>query len=338
MVALSNLLKRFATAGMTVVVALALLGAAGVWFRQQEPIPSDGAGGSRHTSGTDYGVSGTITTSAAPIDLTTDGDSLLVSSAPGLVQRIDPSDGAVKASFDLGSPVGVGLLARSDEIVVPLVGASSLAFLRSDLGTAQRLQVRGGKPQNGAATADGYWFSCTTETAGSLLHVSGRKEVSRVSLKYNPYSLAVNGNYLYIAFTTSDAIGRLNVDTGELITAQVKGYPVDVAVVNGRLWITLGKGKEIAIADLDTLQVMSRHPVGDEPWKLAVGLGSVWVTNQRTSTPGAAGTVSRLDPATGERQQPDIAVGVKPDELSVGADAVYVANSGEKSLSVLRLQ
>ena len=58
-------------------------------------------------------------------------------------------------------------------------------------------------------------------------------------------------------------------------------------------------------------------PVGKGPWSVAVGPGSVWVTNE------CGGTVSRIDPATNTVVE-TIETGYAPRWLSVGDGFVWV--------------
>ena len=69
-------------------------------------------------------------------------------------------------------------------------------------------------------------------------------------------------------------------------------------------------------------------PVGGLPDGIAVGPDAVWVAN------GQDGTVTRIDPATGQPSGP-LPVGSGPEGIAVTADAVWVANSLD--LTVYRL-
>jgi peptide/nickel transport system substrate-binding protein len=66
--------------------------------------------------------------------------------------------------------------------------------------------------------------------------------------------------------------------------------------------------------------------VGSEPSALAVGAGAVWVAN------GGSGTLSRLDPASGQVVD-TVPVGNDPTAVAVGGGAVWVLNSGDGTLS-----
>jgi YVTN family beta-propeller protein len=84
----------------------------------------------------------------------------------------------------------------------------------------------------------------------------------------------------------------------------------------------LGGGDSGGPAVADTI------PVGSEPLALAVGGGGVWVTNS------GDGTVTRIDPATGNAGRP-IRVGERPAGVAIGGGSVWVADSGSSTVSRL---
>jgi streptogramin lyase len=268
-----------------------------------------------------------------PADLELDGEALLVSFGTGVLQRIDPRSGQVMQSVDFGYEGGNDLLVGSGELAMTLVSGARIGFVDSALAQMQTIRVAGGQPSNGTISADGFWFTCHADGNGFLLHVAGRKEVRRIPLAHTPYGLFADGGFIYTTFYDDNLIGKVDVASGSVQTAEVSGGPVDVALINGRLWVTLSDTDQVAVLDPNTLEEKGRYAVGDEPWKVAHGFDSVWVTNRGTTN--NPGTVSRLDPETGERLQPDIQVGFKPDELAVGAQELYVGNRGDNSVSVL---
>ena len=71
--------------------------------------------------------------------------------------------------------------------------------------------------------------------------------------------------------------------------------------------------------------ITAEAPVGSSPWGVAVGQGSVWVTNYND------GTVSRIDPVT--HAVVPIQVESTPTGIAVGADAVWVTNSYSGTVS-----
>jgi YVTN family beta-propeller protein len=282
----------------------------------------------------------TIRTAPNLLDVKVDGGSLLISTESGHLQRVEAVTGNQTSFYDFGLQAGLGMVLNGGDVAVPLTWSGAIGFVDSGFAKqSQTLAQTGpGQCRNGIAVADGFWFACHTKTAGFLLHMSGRKEApgGRLVMPSHPFGLVANGDFLYVTFSDQDSVGKYNLKTNKMITAHIPGNPVSAALVDGNLWVTVSGNDEVAVLDPDTLAEKTRYGVGDEPWKIAVGLGSVWITNRSKSVPNQLGTVSRLDPATGQRQQDDIRVGVQPDELAVGPDAIYVGNEGDSSISVIK--
>src|SRR2546429_8887713 len=73
---------------------------------------------------------------------------------------------------------------------------------------------------------------------------------------------------------------------------------------------------------------MRAIPVGGLPDVIAVGPDAVWVAN------GEDGTVTRIDPATGQPSGP-VPVGSGPKGIAITPGAVWVANSLDLTVSRL---
>jgi DNA-binding beta-propeller fold protein YncE len=282
-----------------------------------------------------FAVSREFNTAADPADLEADGDDLLVSFGSGKLQRIDPRTGDVKSSVDFGYGGGNDLLANSNELAVTLHDGARVGFVDRAFGSKETMEITGGQARNGAIATDGFWFAChTTDQSGFLSHVSDRKEVGRIPVSFAPNGLLVDGDYLYATDAAAGLVGKVDAKTSGVQTVEVGSFPVDVAIVGGDLWVTLAESNEVVVLDPESFTIKARHSVGDHPWKMVMGLGSVWITNS-PQTPNTRGTVSRLDPDTGQRLQPDIVVGVTPDELAVSDGLIYVGNRGSNSVSIL---
>src|SRR5688572_14548675 len=82
----------------------------------------------------------------------------------------------------------------------------------------------------------------------------------------------------------------------------------------------------VALVDHEEARVVGYVRVGRRPVAVAVGHGSVWVTNADD------GTVSRIDPGRREVIR-TIGIGAPAIDLAVGPDAVWVANGSEGTVS-----
>jgi DNA-binding beta-propeller fold protein YncE len=216
-----------------------------------------------------------------------------------------------------------------------LYDGSRVGFTDPAFDTKEFVDVADGNPLNGATVPDGFWFTCQHGDTGFLSHVSNRKEVGRIQVNFHPDSILVQGNNLYVSSASQGFVAKVDSTTGEEVLTVPLNFPVGMASINGAIWVTLANTDEVVVLDPDNLAVKARHAVGDRPWKLATGLGSVWVTNSPDEQQNTRGTVSRLDPDTGQRIQPDIPVGLVPDELAIGDGLVYVGNRASNSISVI---
>jgi YVTN family beta-propeller protein len=70
--------------------------------------------------------------------------------------------------------------------------------------------------------------------------------------------------------------------------------------------------------------------VGDQPSKLAVAAGQVWVTNF------GDGTVSRIDPRSGRVVGRAVAVGRRPVGIAFGAGHLWVASLSDGTVTKIR--
>ena len=104
------------------------------------------------------------------------------------------------------------------------------------------------------------------------------------------------------------------------------GTPTAIAVGAGSVWVTNEAGSSVQRISPKTDTVTQTINVGNGPGAIAVGLGSVWVANTLD------GTVSRIDANTGKGIGL-VGVGEGPRDIAVGRDAVWVANEFSGTIS-----
>jgi ABC-type transport system substrate-binding protein/class 3 adenylate cyclase/streptogramin lyase len=122
---------------------------------------------------------------------------------------------------------------------------------------------------------------------------------------------------------TADAVGMLSDRTGS-VTAQVPvpGRPSAVAVGSGSVWVTDAVNGVVREIDPSSVSVIDSIPVGTNPDGVVVGGGGVWVAN------GDDRTVSWISPSAG-RVVKTIRVGNGPAGITYGEDAVWVVNQAD---------
>jgi YVTN family beta-propeller protein len=115
----------------------------------------------------------------------------------------------------------------------------------------------------------------------------------------------------------ADALLRIDARTGRARRIPVGRFSVGVAVGFGSVWVTERGDDTVRRIDPVTGRTRRVIAVGHVPAGVAVGLGSVWVTSQ------CAGTVSRIDP-TSNQVVGTIELGYHPFDLAVGGDFAWV--------------
>jgi YVTN family beta-propeller protein len=129
-----------------------------------------------------------------------------------------------------------------------------------------------------------------------------------------------------LAAASPNAVAAIDVGSNRLVAdVPVGNGPTSVAVGEGSVWVTNAHDRSISRVDPRTGTVVQRIDVGGDPGGIAVGAGAVWVANSLDAT------VSRVDPPTNRVVQ-EIPVGVTPTAVAVVAGAVWVTSAEERSV------
>src|SRR5262245_11426509 len=108
-------------------------------------------------------------------------------------------------------------------------------------------------------------------------------------------------------------------------TIRVGSEPYNVAQGFGSVWVTVARG--LVRLDPATGAVIARIDVGGRPWGVATGGGAVWIANQEDST------VSPIDPSTNAivwraRLDQDPLSSTSPVGVTIGGGSVWAADNG----------
>jgi YVTN family beta-propeller protein len=126
-----------------------------------------------------------------------------------------------------------------------------------------------------------------------------------------------------LASVDANSIGIIDAGRGEMIgQIPVGSQPGGMAVGEGSLWVTDSGADSVSRIDPKTRSVVDSIDVGKVPTGVAVGAGSVWVANSGERS------VTRINAATG-RVVGTITVGIGPSAVAFGGGAVWVANTGD---------
>ena len=126
----------------------------------------------------------------------------------------------------------------------------------------------------------------------------------------------------------ANSVGIIAASSGE-IAAQLPlrgGRPGGVAVGAGSVWVTDMVSGSLLRVNPDEQIVVDTIPVGDGPAGVAVGAEAVWVANSESHT------VSQVNPDSGTVVA-TIPVGNGPISVAVGVGAVWVANATDGTIA-----
>jgi YVTN family beta-propeller protein len=119
----------------------------------------------------------------------------------------------------------------------------------------------------------------------------------------------------------SDRLVRIDEATNTVLASiPVGSHPGGVAVGEGSVWVTDSTDGTVSRIDPVTNTITATITVGKGPQGIAVGEGAVWVANRLSNT------VSRIDPATNEAVA-TISVGNAPKAIAVGQGSVWAMSA-----------
>ena len=294
-----------------------------------------------------YAVASEIPTLPGPIDLELVGNDLWVmSEAAGALQRFDITQPNPAPLEEV--PLGfTGAEGRSGNDVIAVDGG--LFVTQQDAGTVAHVDLTGAERTVQRIDVGGLPFNGTV--VGTTLLVTTHPDVGSsdpgrlvpidiptltvgtpVPMPELPYGIVTVDDEVWVTFDEVDRIGRVDLATGdvefveEAWTSRSTSSPS--ATTSG---CRSPRADQVAVVDRETAVVRQITPVGFTPFKLASGMGSVWVTNTGTAQGTGTCPASRRRAATCGRCRNPIPLLNAPIELAVGDDRVFVANYGSAS-------
>lgn len=109
-------------------------------------------------------------------------------------------------------------------------------------------------------------------------------------------------------------------------TIPVGSGPAGIAIGEGSVWVTNRFDGTVSRINPSTNEVLKEIPVGLDPRGIVVGFGDVWVTLTGSHQ------VVRIDPKSNSVLAP-LSVGNSPESLAVNTDAVWVVNTLDDTVS-----
>jgi YVTN family beta-propeller protein len=134
------------------------------------------------------------------------------------------------------------------------------------------------------------------------------------------------GDDAALAAASANAVAAIDPRSNRIVAdVPVGNGPASVAVGRGSVWVTNALDRTVSRIDPETGDVI-RIDVGGDPGGIAVGAEAVWVANSLD------GTVSRIDPLT-NREAATVPVGVTPTAVAVADGVVWVTSSEERNVT-----
>lgn len=149
--------------------------------------------------------------------------------------------------------------------------------------------------------------------------------IERFDLPDRPHNLAASGSIVLATHPAAGTMSRLDVATGELLTAPVGAEPHDVKIGNGVAYVADERGRELLVVDPWTLQIIDRISLPYRPHDLFLTDDAIWVTMLGTDR-FAVVTDGEVD---------FVPTGRAPHDLLVTEGRIWFSNWGSNELSIL---
>jgi YVTN family beta-propeller protein len=164
-----------------------------------------------------------------------------------------------------------------------------------------------------------------------LLDPRSNRIVAQVPVGVRPGAVAVGRDGVWVANAADRTVSRIDPGTRSVRhTISLGGTPTGLAVGSGAVWVAHGVSGSISRID-PSFDVVKHLPVthafegGGLAGTVASGGGKVW-------TAWGNSVIARLDPSTGRVLGTSFA-GRSPSAIAYGADAFWVTNAGDNTLS-----
>jgi len=240
-----------------------------------------------------------------------------VAVAPDSVAVIDPAHSRVSSDIPLQSAPGP-IAAAEDRVWVLNSGSQTLT--RIDPVRRRVMETAGvggpGRAQSLAVVPRNLWLLVGCQEGGS------QATVERLDTTLRPESIPENMVGIPI---------DLPQERGRHQAPQTAGEQCGLAALGRSIWIATPVIQGIARLDVTPptspqVEPTKLRPLPFVPPVIAVGMGSLWVRDPRTSA------IWRMDPRT-LRRTAIVQTGTQPVAIAVGEGAVWVANAGDDSVS-----
>lgn len=224
----------------------------------------------------------------AGVALAPDGRVWVTSPEAGAVSMYDPVSGETQAITLGGGPLGVAVNPVSGAVYVADWHGDRISVIEHGKVVAE--WPTGDSPSGVAVTPDGAWI-LTADRDDHQVSIFGangtRRAVVEVGERPFGVSLDAEGRLAYTANVGSNDVSVIDVARAEVVaTIPVGERPYEVALANGRGFVTNSYSDSVSVFDIETQQPLAVIEVGEYPEGIDAGRdGSrVYVANWMNDT------------------------------------------------------
>jgi DNA-binding beta-propeller fold protein YncE len=254
---------------------------------------------------------------------------------PGNVVEMDPNQGTVRRTFQVGS-LPEGIAVGPALVWVANAGGDSVQSINPrNNRVGDPVQV--GVEPRAVAYGDNYFWVANSGD-GTVSRLNPRTDAVVKDFMQpggEPHGMVVHGQTLYVVDRTDRNVQAFDVRDGHRIAeGSVGNNPKDVAYADGKLWVTNpGPDDGSAVGTVSVLDAKTLKP-SDTPISFGTGSlprgviaykGSVWVAL------GGSGKVAQVDPATANYELIK-QTAHEADGIAAGG-AIWTVNGAEHSVS-----
>jgi streptogramin lyase/predicted Ser/Thr protein kinase len=239
-------------------------------------------------------------------------------------RRVSPIAGALLALAVAAAVLAVaGVFSGGDE------GSADEEFAFGE-GSVTVTPIRVDSPGGVAIGTGGLWVTSYERNRVSRIDTESGAVAESVPVGDGPAALTVGDGAVWVVNDDAGTVSKVDIERGEVVGNPIAlpstNYGDSIATGDGRVWVVLPDQGRIAAIDVSSGRTGRRiAPPDGTAGELAFGEGGLWVV-------GDTGTVTRVDPASGESGEP-VKVGKRPPpdsdvfrgEIGVGEGAVWIA-------------
>jgi virginiamycin B lyase len=201
----------------------------------------------------------------------------------------------------------------------------------------------GRAPSGLAVGAGAVWVSRRLDGAVARIDPTTNRVVATIPVGRAPGAMTVAGGVVWVALPENGGLGRIDPASNRSTVVRVpRCCAGELAAGEGALWVANRGDGSLVRVDPATGRVVARvllpRTAEQQPYRVAVGDGAVWVTSAGARR-GAANLLWRVDPAsnqvTGTLDLGPTAAGGIPNSVAAGNGAVWVGGITKGSIARL---